>query len=169
MQRIFDFTANTYVFVEAPDREPTTPGGKRIPCRVCEQYAPADDARPLLCADCAADLHQCRTRIVAVLEAAQRATEDAWQALEDAVEGADEVTLARWRAFQDAQGTEPARRAEAAVRDGMIGPLAELIRLWLAFGAASRYYGDRQRWAQRADLALVLSEEPAVGGEDLPL
>ena len=53
---------------------------------------------------------------------------------------------------------------------GVSAPPYDSLNLGDHVGDAPAAVADnRQRWAQRADLALVLSEEPAAGTEDLPL
>lgn len=144
----------------------------RITCRVCGQHSPADDARPLLCQFCAGDLEKSREHVATVLVSALRRVEETGEALEQAIpevpalDGDDgplepSALCMRWWAFQDAiQRNDPlAYEAIRKARGGMVGPLADLIRLWCEYTDATAQLAERERWAARADLALVMSEE----------
>jgi hypothetical protein len=132
----------------------------RITCRVCEKSDQADDARPLLCTYCARDLERARAHVAELLTAAQRTAEEAYNKLELALP--DDGPLAeRWASFQVAHARQDvaAQLAMHKARQGMAGPLADLIRLWNALQDAQAQLKEREDWARRADLALVLNED----------
>lgn len=147
---------------------------RRIQCRVCERNERPHPEHSLLCIHCGADLPAARALLTSTLEAARRGCDFAWMELERAIpEGADppHPLYVRWCAFQDAYTRQDAAAIKAmqAARNGMQGPLADLIRLWCNHLDAQRAYTARQLWAHRADLALLLCEPATADQGELPL
>lgn len=128
------------------------PSTARITCRVCERPAEtAIDAPARLCQLCAEDLEKTAAHIAGRLQAAMWAAQDAWERLDADVGHADDATLARWHAFQDAitagdpRADETERRA-AAVK----GDFAALVRRWVAWKTALDAMSRIERWAALA-------------------
>lgn len=129
----------------------------RITCRACERVGNQVESGILLCRECGSDIEATRAHIKATVAAHHARIDETWGALEQAVEGADETLQTRWMSFQDAitYAKPEVKQAEAKARAGMPGPLADLIRLWLAYKDALGVYTERQRWADNANMQIA--------------
>ena len=137
--------------------EPTTT--TRCTCRVCERAGDRVADGILLCPNCARNVDQTREHIKHTLKAHYGRIEETWGALEQAIPNdPDDALSSRWGAFQMAVARQApeARQAETKARNGMPGPLADLIRLWCAWRDAMGIYEERKRWADTAELVLSL-------------
>ena len=171
MHRFFDFRAGVYRSVEVdeedmfaqPRQETLYREPSRITCRVCERQALADDARPILCTECARDPRASAAHIDTVIAGHHRAVDEAFDALTAAIPDDPHDAIAeRFANYQAALGTDKARQAEDAARRGVTGALANLIRLWLNYQQALMRLSDREAWAHRARQALdMVSTEEA--------
>lgn len=165
MQKIFDFNAGTYVYV---DDEPLFPKSApaaithRITCRVCDRPGLQAANGVTLCQTCAGlGADALRSHIATVKQGTYSALERASAELEADIAAADTALLARWNAFQDAIGRDApeARNAELKARNGLAGPLADLIRRWCRRRDAMAQWQERCRWAESAELTIVLWQD----------
>lgn len=142
-----------------PRQQPLFAEGRRITCRVCERASVQVADGVLLCQSCAAlGASGLRSHIATVTDGATAALERAWGKLEQELAAADPPLLDRWNAFQDAvtHRKPEAFAAEDKARGGMVGGLADLIRLWCFYRDAQSAYEARCRWADLAELTIVL-------------
>lgn len=150
----------------------------RCACRVCERVGLRAAEGHQICTNCARNPAYTREHIVTTMAGYQRRIEETWGALQQALpesqyvmpdgryisEVGDDESLAgmtatdplrrRWDGYWQARGTPAALQAEDKARNGMPGPLADLIRLWLDYQQANAVLTDRKAWQQRAELAL---------------
>ena len=125
----------------------------RITCRVCERPAEVPlDAPARLCPLCTEDLDATLRHIRDRINRTFWALDAAWHRLEADIAHADEATQVRWHAYQDAKtaGDPRAVETEAAVRRGVQGALADLVRGYLAWQTAQRVHVDITTWADAA-------------------
>src|SRR5690606_41253370 len=88
----------------------------RVTCRVCERPAEVALDAPRLCAFCAEDLDRTAEHIASRLWMGANHLDTVWRQLDAGVRHADEVTLGRWNAFQDAVASGDPRAAETERR-----------------------------------------------------
>lgn len=166
MQPTFDFFAGAYQ-AESDDPFGATvrPRSRsQITCKVCERRDWPSQEYPLLCVHCGRDIEQTRMHVHNTLVQYEGHVEAADEALTASIPGdPDDALSVRWGAFMEAVQKRDAAAdlAERKARNGMQGPLADLIRLWCAYTDAKGVYEARCRWAAAAELAMSVAEREA--------
>lgn len=150
-------------------------------CRICERVGQRAAEGHQVCANCARNPTYTREHIATTMASYARRVEETWGVLQQSLPESQYVMpdgryaselsdielpsaplvatdplRKRWDGFHQAAavGDPAARQAELKARNGMPGPLADLIRLWLAYKDASAVLAEREAWQQRAELAL---------------
>lgn len=129
------------------------PKAKRITCVVCRR-SDMEGTIPTVCVHCASDPIATRTWIYNLAEATRErlhATGNAWEA---ALSKADTTLLDRWTAYQTTADKAAQASANAAAQRGAIGPLADLIRLWLDYQQAQAKSREVIAWVKRCEAVL---------------
>jgi hypothetical protein len=175
MQKVFDFNAGTYVYID--DEElfgrtlPKSASTPTITCLVCGRPGTADPERPAICAACAADLSATRGHVVGMVIASERRIDTTLAACERAGAfpwlaemasavipnpHADPAVADRMAAYHSARITGDPRAAtvEAMARSGRADALLDLVRLWLDYQEAGERYAEIQVWAARCEEVL---------------
>lgn len=129
----------------------------KVTCACCGRFAHQHETRLVLCEMCGNDLPRARALVVDTL----LRVEDLAQTLQDradcARERLDAPRLQWWRAFQEAQESDPAR-VDAAVAKAYSGDgdlFFDALRAWLIYQEVGDVYTARQEWAREMENILV--------------
>lgn len=109
-----------------------------------------------LCVQCASDPYELLSDAEGMLVAYRAHADQCWTALRTATEQADDRVSQRWQRFMDARTEDAAKHAQAIAqaRGGSVGPLSDLIRLYVAWVDAQGVYDERKAWAERVEAAI---------------
>lgn len=127
----------------------------RITCVACQRNAESHSDK--LCQECAGDPEAMRLHCTEIVAAHRAELDRQWEILKGAIYSSDDRLYDRWANFHIAIGkNQPsAQEAMGKTKAGTLqGPLADLIRLWLAYTDAKAVYEERQAWAERVYQAI---------------
>jgi hypothetical protein len=125
-------------------------------CLVCGRGGRADMARPLICDRCGADVPAAQSLVDYKLVNAEKNHEAAWDKWAAALDGADAVTRKHYNLYEELRIAQNPRSeaAEVKAQAGEVGPVFDLIRLWLAYQAAGETWKTTRDWTIKCDEVL---------------
>jgi hypothetical protein len=127
-----------------------------IVCLVCGRGGRADMARPLICDRCGADVPVAQSLVDYKLTNAELQLDVAHAAWLTARDTADAGTRKHYDLYEELRIAQNRRSelAEAKAQAGEVGPVFDLIRLWLAYQAAGETWKSTRDWAIQCDEVL---------------
>lgn len=111
-----------------------------VKCIACQSPTKIRYDQRRLCLRCHGDIPGLRERAKQEVAEAHARCEARLSALDTALEAADERLSERWSNYMVAvsEGDPKVAQADQAALSGMVGPMPDLIRLWLMFRDALR-------------------------------
>jgi hypothetical protein len=127
-----------------------------IICLVCGRGGRADMGRPLICDRCGADVPGAQALVNYKLVNAEKNLDAAYDAWVTARDSADAATRKHYDLYEELRIAQNPRSAVAEARAfaGEIGPVFDLIRLWLVKNAAGETWETINEWARQCDEVL---------------
>lgn len=106
-----------------------------VKCVVCQGQVKIRFDQRRLCLRCAGDIPNVRERALKEKADVYERCQSTWNALERALDEADERLSERWSNYMVAvaEGDPRVRQAEEAAQSGATGAMPELIRMWLKY------------------------------------
>lgn len=127
-----------------------------ITCLVCKRGGWRDEQRPKLCEDCARDIAKSREFVDYLLTNAEKNLDVAFERWATARDTADAQTRKQYTLYEDLRIASNPRSdvAETKASAGEVGPVFDLIRLWLAKDIAGAHWDEVSEWAIKCDEVL---------------